>query len=64
MRPQRRQRRFGRQNMQLKVVDPNSKQWLGYIVLDTVNVHDSYGRLNGPNITQVQQGAIVRSQFK
>jgi len=50
-------------NMQLKIVDPNSKDWLGYIVLDTVNVHDSYGRLDGPKINQVQQGAIVRSHF-
>ncbi|HEX4794391.1 MAG TPA: hypothetical protein VH370_11395, partial [Humisphaera sp.] len=52
-------------NMQFKIVDPNNKgNWLGYIVVDRVNVHDSYGRLDGPKINQVQQGAIVRSQFK
>jgi len=50
-------------NMRFKIVDPGSKQWLGYIVLDTVNIHDSYGRLDGPQINQVQQGAIVRSKF-
>jgi len=50
--------------MQFNVVDGNNRNnWLGYIVLDTVNIHDSYGRLSGPNVNQVQQGAIVRSRL-
>jgi chromosome segregation ATPase len=51
-------------NMQLKVVDPRSHQFLGYIVVDTVYPHQAIGRLEGPRVGDIQpQVSEVRSQL-
>jgi hypothetical protein len=52
-------------NMQLNVVDPVRNVWLGYIVVDSVDAHEAYGRVTGPpaNVSKVQQGAVVRSHL-
>ncbi len=51
-------------NMQLKVVDPRSHQFLGYIVIDTVYPHQAIGRLEGPRVNDIMpQVSEVRSQL-
>lgn len=51
-------------NMQLSIIDPAHNKWLGYIVVDQVFPHEAYGRIDGPNANQVQQGALVKSRLK
>jgi hypothetical protein len=50
--------------MQLKVVDPRSNQFLGYLVVDQVFPHQAMGRLEGPRVGEVQpQVTEVRSSL-
>ena len=44
-------------NMQFNIVDPVRKQFLGYIVVDTVEPHEAYGKLTGPGSGQIQKNA-------
>ena len=49
--------------MQFKVVDPTRNQFLGYLTVDTVQVHEATGRLDGPAVNQVRPTSVkcVRS---
>jgi hypothetical protein len=50
--------------MKFNVIDPNKKQFLGYLTVDTVGVHEATGRLEGPAVDQVRANVSeVRTQL-
>jgi len=50
-------------NMQFKVVDTDSNQFLGYLTVDSVEPHEATGRLSGPHPEAVRSGVEVRTQL-
>jgi hypothetical protein len=48
-------------NMQFKVIDGD--KFLGYLTVDTVEPHESTGRLEGPHIDDVHSGVEVKTQL-
>ena len=49
--------------MEFKVIDASSQQFLGTLVVDTVEPNESTGRLFGPGVAQVKPGVEVRTQL-
>lgn len=47
--------------MKFKVINRNN--FLGYLVVDTVDANESVGHLEGPNLAQVGPGSEVRTQW-
>lgn len=51
-------------NMQFRVIDPKSSDpFLGYLIVDRVEPHQAFGRLQGPHINQIHSGVEVRTQL-
>ena len=48
-------------NMQFKVIDGD--KFLGYLTVDTVEPHESTGRLEGPHINDIHSGVEVKTQL-
>ena len=49
--------------MEFKVIDTANQQFLGTLVIDTVEPQESTGRLIGPGVAQVKPGVEVRTQL-
>lgn len=50
--------------MQFKLLDPSAKDpFLGYLIVDNVEPHESIGHLSGPRINEVRPGTEVRTQL-
>jgi hypothetical protein len=50
--------------MKFNVIDPTKNQFLGYLTVDTVGVHEATGRLDGPAVDKVRPNVSeVRTQL-
>ena len=49
--------------MEFKVVDRATGNFLGTLVVDTVEPNESTGRLSGPNVAAIKPGVEVRTQL-
>lgn len=46
------------------VTDSTGRQFLGYLIIDSVNPNEASGHLNGPNVQAVQKGSTVVSNWQ
>jgi predicted nucleic acid-binding Zn-ribbon protein len=46
------------------VTDPSGQQFLGYLIIDSVNPNEASGHLNGPKVEAVQKGSTVVSNWQ
>jgi hypothetical protein len=48
--------------MEFRVVDPRSGDFLGVLTVESVELNEATGRLEGPKVAQIRQGNEVKSQ--
>ena len=49
--------------MQFRVIDRNAGQFLGYLIIDSVDANEATGHLSGPNVAAVKAGNEVLTQW-
>lgn len=49
--------------MEFKVINKSTGDYLGRLVVDSVNANESTGRLEGPNVAAIKPGLEVRTQL-